>query len=111
MSDDGSVIAFVPAHPAVRQGRRDVVFEARGSGSADAVLPAFSTLPALVAALGPAQPWVAMPLARVRALAGAAGIATVALDPKVSAGAWRWKAEDLTDACRATWTRETKGAR
>ena len=88
-------IVITPAHPASRDGQPDIVFELReGTGSA-AVLPVFSTVQRLVQALGGAQPWVALPLQRLRELAERGGVHLVLLDPEVEPGAWRWQASDL----------------
>ena len=59
------------------------------------VLPVFSTTARLVQALGGAQPWVALPLHRLRELAERGGVHLVLLDPEVEPGAWRWQASDL----------------
>jgi len=55
-------IVFVPAHPQVRDGRKDVVFEVRQLADGRRVLPVFTTTEHLIAALGPRQPWAALPL-------------------------------------------------
>lgn len=82
-----------PAHPA--HERTEIVFETRpGTGGTD-VLPVFSTVRQLVAAFGPAQPWLALPLRTVRELAATGGIRQVVLDPVVTPGAWRWQYSDL----------------
>lgn len=86
-------LVIVPAHP-VRGG--DVEFETRQElPSRTIVLPVFSTVGRLVQTLGPAQPWVAMPLVSVRELAGSAGLREVRLDPSAAPGAWRWDDQDL----------------
>jgi hypothetical protein len=94
-------IVIVPAHPAAGGERTadgeaaDVVFEMRRDDVGRAVLPAFSSVPRLVAALGSAQPWLALPLPRVRQLAAAAGADAVHLDPVIRPDAPRWRQEDL----------------
>lgn len=86
-------LVIVPAHPAAH---REIEFEIRENLSTGApVLPVFSTVGRLVQALGPDQPWVAMPLASVRELAGSAGLREVRLDPSAGPGAWRWDDEKL----------------
>jgi hypothetical protein len=90
-------LVFVAAHPRVKDGRKDVVFEARMLETGKAAGIAFSSIERLVEALGRAQPWVAMPLGRFRELMGAAGIADVALDPKVPRDAMRWQKEDVDE--------------
>ncbi len=92
---DSAMIVIAPAHPALEDGERDIVFELRESAGAATVLPVFSSVPRLVEALGHAQPWVALPLHKVRRLAAASGVRTVLLDPDVQPGAWRWGYDDL----------------
>jgi hypothetical protein len=88
-------IVIVPAHPATRGGDQDVVFELREGADAAPVLPVFSSVQRLAEALGGAQPWVALPLRKVRELAAAGRGHTVVLDPDVQPGAWRWGYGDL----------------
>lgn len=92
---DAGVIVIAPAHPAIEHDERDIVFELRESADGAPVLPVFSSVPRLVAALGHAQPWVALPLYTARQLAGARGVHTVMLDPDVQPGVWRWDYDDL----------------
>ena len=88
-----SGIVIAPAHPG--DERAEVVFEVRpGVGGAD-VLPVFSSVGQLVQTFGPAQPWVALPLRKVRELAYAGGVRQVVLDPVVPPSAWRWQYSDL----------------
>jgi hypothetical protein len=86
-------LVVVPAHPA--GGHDDVVFETREAPGGQAVLPVFSSVRRLVGTLGHAQPWLAMPLVKVRELAAAGGLPEVVLDPAVQPGAWLWKTDDL----------------
>jgi hypothetical protein len=86
-------IVIAPAHPAGE--RTEIVFEVRPDASGTNVLPVFSSVRQLVETFGPAQPWVALPLRKVRELAGAGGIRQVVLDPVVPRGAWRWQYADL----------------
>jgi SseB protein N-terminal domain len=86
-------VVIAPAHP--DDGRREIVFEVRESAEGRNVLPVFSSVPRLVATLGPAQPWVALPLHEVRALAAGGGVHEVVLDPVARPDAWRWKYQDL----------------
>lgn len=88
-------IVFAPAHPGVREGRKDVVFEVRELADGRRVLPVFTTAERLTTVLGPQQPWAAVPLRAARALMGAAGVAEVMIDPRLAPGAWRWQADDL----------------
>ena len=86
-------LVIVPAHPVPH---REIEFETREDlGRGGPVLPVFSTVRRLVRTLGPDQPWVAMPLASVRELAGSAGVREVRLDPSAAPGAWRWDDEEL----------------
>jgi hypothetical protein len=90
-----ATIVIAPAHPALEDGERDIVFELRESAGDVTVLPVFTSVPRLVDALGHAQPWVALPLHKLRQLAAASGVRTVVLDPDVQPGAWRWGYDDL----------------
>ena len=63
-------IVYAPAHPDPRPGHRGVRFETRLLASGDPVALAFTSQPALVDALGPAQPWMALRLHRLRTLMG-----------------------------------------
>lgn len=87
-------IVIAPAHPAPHEPT-EIVFEVRPGDAGTEVLPVFSSVRQLVAAFGPAQPWLALPLRTVRELAAAGGIREVVLDPVVPAGAWRWQYSDL----------------
>ena len=60
----------------------------------------FSTVKRLVEALGPEQPWVALPLRNVQAIMGGAGVDRVVVDPEAGPGAWRWQASDLEELGR-----------
>jgi hypothetical protein len=84
---------ITPAHP--DHGSTEIVFEVRQAANGMDVLPVFSSVRHLIHTLGPAQPWVAMPLIRVRELAAAGGIQQVILDPEAQPGAWRWQESDL----------------
>jgi hypothetical protein len=86
---------FAPAHPQVLGGRKDVVFEVRRLADGTAVLPVFSTVQKLVAALGEAQPWACLPLREVRGLMGLSRVEQVLIDPDLDQGAWRWRETDL----------------
>jgi hypothetical protein len=84
---------IAPAHPDNRS--TEIVFEVRQAANGMDVLPVFSSVRHLVHTLGPSQPWVAMPLIKVRELAAAGGIQQVVLDPEAQRGAWRWQYSDL----------------
>ncbi len=89
-------IVIAPARPDIRPGHDgDVIFEVRQLSGAGRALPVFTTVQRLVAALGPRQPWVAIPLRNVQAILGGAGVDRVVLDPEADPGAWRWQASDL----------------
>jgi hypothetical protein len=88
--ESGSLLA-VPAHPGAGD---QLVLEARRQPDG-LVLPVFSSVPLLVAALGHAQPWAVLPLAQVIAASAAARVSRVIQDPVVSGDAWRWEPADL----------------
>jgi hypothetical protein len=84
-------LAVVPAHLG---GGDQLIFEARREPGG-LVLPVFSSVRALVAALSHSQPWAVVSLAAVMKAADAGGVDWVVLDPEVSYEAWRWKPTDL----------------
>jgi SseB protein N-terminal domain len=89
-------IVIAPARQDVRPGHAgDMIFEVRELAGAGRALPVFTTVGRLVAALGPDQPWVALPLRNVQAIMGGAQVNTIVIDPRVQAGAWRWQPSDL----------------
>ena len=90
MTDQESLVV-VPAHPGAGD---QLIFEARREPDA-LVLPVFSSVRVLVAALGHSQPWAVLPLAKVMDAAAAARVDRVVLDPEVTGGAWRWEQQDL----------------
>jgi hypothetical protein len=85
----------VPARPGA-PGTDELLLEARDLPDGR-VLPVFSTVRALVAQLGEAQPWAVLPLGRARQLAAAAGVGRVALDPVVTPEAWRWNPRQVAE--------------
>ncbi|RKS72657.1 type III secretion system (T3SS) SseB-like protein [Motilibacter peucedani] len=85
-------LLLVPAHPG-EPGR--VRIEPRLDGTGAAVLVAFTSTARLVEALGPAQPWVAVPGDRLPELARAAGLRGVLVDPVVPPGSPGWTEDDL----------------
>lgn len=89
-SPDQQMVA-VPSHPGA-DGQ--LILEARRLDD-DLVLPMFSSVRALVAALGQAQPWAVIPLPQVVQHAAAGGIGKLILDPEVTDEAWRWESQDL----------------
>ena len=88
-------IVYVPAHPVDAGRGKDVAFETRRTDGGAQVAVAFSSVARLVESLGDAQPWLAMPLGRLRQVMGSSGVAEVAIDPAVPAGAWRWMPDAL----------------
>lgn len=90
-------IVIVPAHPVTEGDSRDIMFELREGADGVPVLPVFSSVQRLAGVLGGAQPWVALPLHKVRELAAAGQVRTVMLDPEVQPGAWRWRYGDLAN--------------
>jgi hypothetical protein len=92
-------LVFVPAHPQVRSGEQDVVLEVRATADGKRMLPVFTSTEALVAALGPMQPWAKLPLESARRLMGEAGVDLVVVDPPAQADAVRWAEGDI-DALR-----------
>lgn len=89
-------IVIAPARPDIRPGHDgDVIFEVRQAADGRPALPVFSTVKRLVAALGPEQPWVALPLRNVQAIVGGAGVDRVIVDPDVAPASRRWQASDI----------------
>ena len=74
-----------------------MVFEARRASDGELVMPVFSSLDRLTAALGVEQPWVALPLHNVQAIMGGTGVGRVLLDPEAEPGTRRWSAGDVED--------------
>ncbi|MGH3165730.1 MAG: SAV_915 family protein [Trebonia sp.] len=90
LTDQQRLVA-VPAHPGAGE---QVIFEARRQGD-EVVLPVFSSVPALVAALGESQPWALLPLTTVAASISAGSADRLVIDPEVTDEAWRWEPRDL----------------
>jgi hypothetical protein len=89
-------MVVAPARPDVREAHEgDVIFEVRRAADGGLILPVFTTVNGLVAALGPAQPWVVLPLRNIREIMGATGIDRVVLDPDAEPDAWRWQPGDI----------------
>jgi hypothetical protein len=84
-------LVIVPAHPGAGD---QLIFAARREPDG-LVLPVFSSVGVLVAALGRSQPWAAVPLAKVVDAASAGRVDLVVLNPEVSGDAWRWDQRDL----------------
>ncbi|WP_329455342.1 SAV_915 family protein [Streptomyces sp. NBC_01497] len=89
---------FVPAHPRPgRDGPPVVDFELLACAAGPPVPVAFTTLAGLVAALGDAQPWIAVTLGPYAEAMRDAGLPALRLDPAVRAEARTWRAQDLID--------------
>jgi len=102
-SDGPPPVVVAPARRDVRPGRNgDVVFEVRELPGGGRVMPVFTTVSRLAAALGPYQPWVALPLRNLQEIMGGAGVYSVVLDPPAEPGGWRWQATDLRALEEAT---------
>jgi hypothetical protein len=89
---------FVPAHP--RPGRDDppvVDFELLAHTGGRPVPVAFTRLDLLVAALGDAQPWMAVALGPYAEAMRDAGLPAVRLDPAVDSAVRGWEPQDLID--------------
>lgn len=86
-------VVYVPAHPGPDSDGEVVRFETRCLPSGEAVGVAFRSRSALVEALGPAQPWLALPLTRLEVILGAAGIRRTLIDPPVDESAAWWTPE------------------
>lgn len=101
-------IVFVPAHPDVRPGHEEeAVFEVRELAGGGRALPAFTTLPRLVAALGREQPWVGLPLRNIQAIMGSVQVEHIVLDPGAEPGTWRWQVSDIEALAEAVNGRST----
>lgn len=77
-----SGLVFVPAHPDVRPGRRNVMFETRRREDGTPVAVAYTSQRRLVDACGRAQPWVCLPLTQLESIMAAVGITTIEIDPE-----------------------------
>lgn len=98
-------IVYVPAHPDLREGQRNVMFETRTVADGSQVGVAFSTQDLLVAALGPAQPWVALNMGNLQAVLGTAGLTTILLDPQIDESV-RWWTPESVEALAAEMRRQ-----
>jgi SseB protein N-terminal domain len=86
-------VVIAPAHPG--GGHTEVLFETRTDADGRQVLPVFSSLRRLLAAFGPAQPWIAVDMRTAWKVAAGGGLADVLVDPAVPAGVWQWSTQDL----------------
>jgi hypothetical protein len=93
---DLPVIVFAPAHADTRPGHDgDVIFEVHQTRDGGRALQVFTTVERLVSALGPRQPWVALPLANIQRIMDGAGVQRIALDPFDQPDARQWQDSDL----------------
>ncbi|NJC72125.1 hypothetical protein HC031_20745 [Planosporangium thailandense] len=83
-------VVYVPAYPDPEAGRTGVRFETRLLSTGEPVGVGFRSREGLVAALGPAQPWLAIRLDRLQDIFGAARIGRILIDPPVDEAAGRW---------------------
>lgn len=74
-----------------------MILEVRRASDGGLALPVFSRLDLLTAALGPAQPWVALPLHNVQAILGGTEVDRVLLDPDAAPDTPRWDAGDVAE--------------
>ncbi|MCC9309011.1 SseB family protein [Kitasatospora sp. RB6PN24] len=89
---------YVPAHPrypADPQVAPQIGFELLQSSLGGPVPVAFTSTEKLVAALGEAQPWIAVPARSFVQLMRGAGYAPVYLDPELPPGTRTWSPQDL----------------
>jgi type III secretion system (T3SS) SseB-like protein len=95
---DLPAIVFAPARPDIRPEHRDsMVFEVRRASDGGLALPVFSSLDRLTGALGPDQPWVALPLHNIQVIMGGSGVGRILVDPDAEPDAQRWDDSDLTE--------------
>jgi hypothetical protein len=100
LGDTGDLpaIVFAPARPDIRADHRDgMILEVRRASDGGLALPVFSRLDLLTATLGPAQPWVALPLHNVQAILGGTEVDRVLLDPDAAPDTPRWDAGDVAE--------------
>ena len=91
--DENRLVA-VPAHPGPEPD--ELVLEARHQPEG-VILPVFSSVRLLVDRLGDSQPWAVMPLGKAGDMAAAAQVDEIALDPEITADAWRWQPFESSD--------------
>lgn len=72
----------MPAHPDLRAGHRNVLFETRRQDDGTPAAVAFTSQRRLVEACGRAQPWVCLPLTQLESIMSAAGITAIEVDPE-----------------------------
>ena len=87
-SMDFPEVVYAPAYPDPRPGHGGVRFETRVLGDGEVAGVAFRSVRHLVAALGPAQPWMAVRLDRLAGILGAAGIERILIDPPAAESTW-----------------------
>lgn len=90
-------LVVVPARPGAGPGELELEARQQPRG---VVLPVFSSVRALIGALGESQPWALMPLGKAGDFAAAGGVDQIVLDPDVTADAWKWRPDE---AAGLTW--------
>lgn len=95
---DGDTV-YVPARPVRDGGEREPAIEIkRLAGTGERVGLAFSSVEALVEALGPFQPWVGLPMYSYVVWLRMQGVYRIQVDPAQPAAAREWSAEDVVYA-------------
>ena len=92
---DSSTLVYVAAFPDPRPDHRGALIETRILSTGEPAAMAFTSQEGLVAALGPAQPWIAVPLGLLQQWVGSTGVTTVAVDPDIAPEAVRWNDQDV----------------
>ncbi len=91
-------VVFAPARPDIRPDHHgEVIFEVRQGSDGGLAMPVYSSVDRLTAALGHAQPWVALPLQNIRTIMGSAGVHRVVVDAGVQPGTWQWQQSDVNE--------------
>ena len=73
-------LVIAPARPATRGDQQDILFEARPDTSGQMVGIAFTSIERLVHAMGDSQPWVCLPIGKLKEFHEQSGIRRVAVD-------------------------------
>jgi hypothetical protein len=92
-------VVFVPARPIRDGGNREPAIELRRlAETGERVALAFSSVGALVRTLGPAQPWVGVPMYAFVVWLRTQGVDRIEVDPVYTGDIWRWSAADVRQA-------------
>jgi hypothetical protein len=92
-------VVYVPARPVREGGEREPAIELRRLADTDEpVALAFSSVEALVRTLGPAQPWVGVPMYAFVVWLRTQGVDRIEVDPVYGCDIWRWSASDVRHA-------------